>query len=77
MKRLATLHNAFSLAYESVLQGFTHNGVGLDIFGHGAPCTNHWTGPDRTLVSRFTVLGNETRTPLADFFSILLNGERV
>jgi hypothetical protein len=29
--------------------------------------------PRLTLVSRFTVPGSEARTPLADFFSILLN----
>jgi hypothetical protein len=28
--------------------------------------------PQLTLVSRFTVPGSEARTPLADFFSILL-----
>jgi len=30
------------------------------------------TTPQLTLVSRFTVPGSEARTPLADFFSILL-----
>ena len=31
--------------------------------------------PQLTLVSRFTLLWNDARTPLADFFSILLDDE--